>query len=80
MSVIFKFYTLTHTHTHIHTHTHTYTHPHTHPHTHTHTHSSYIYSTIPEIDLTDEDSVLVAMVTRELQGYIGCLEKLKYVA
>ena len=64
-----EFYTLTHPPTHTHTHTLT----------HTHTHSSYIYSTIPEIDLIEEDAVLVAMVTRELQGYIGCLEKLKYV-
>lgn len=34
-------------------------------------------STVPEIDLTEEDCVLVATVTRELQGYIGCLEKIK---
>lgn len=36
-------------------------------------------STIPEMDITEEDFEVIARVTRELLGYISCLENLRWV-
>ena len=35
-------------------------------------------STIQEMNLTEEDVEFIAKVTRELQNYLGCLEKVGY--
>ena len=40
---------------------------------------SFLTSTVPDMQLTDEDYAVIASVTKELRAYFACLEKIKSV-